>query len=310
MVNLRYHIVSLVGVFLALGIGVIMGTTVIDRAIVDTLNSRVDRVERAANQARDENRELSTRLDVMDDFADQARDQLLRNRLEGVPVLVVAVQGIDRKPVDDLRQSLVTAEANVEGTVWFTTKMRLDDEADARALASALQVTPDQPEVLRRQLLNRLAAALLGNTASGSPLAALRDAGFIGYDAPEPTPTSATVGISAVPLPNSRVVLVSGAGAEISDDDLALPFAQALAQANARLVAAESGQDGPGGRGVFVGRLRTGEEAAARLSTVDNLESPVGQAATVLAVEDLAGPKTGHFGVGPGSQRLLPAAQA
>ena len=37
MINLRYHVVSLVAVFLALGVGVLMGSTVIDRVTVDQL---------------------------------------------------------------------------------------------------------------------------------------------------------------------------------------------------------------------------------------------------------------------------------
>ena len=44
MLNLRYHVVSLVAVFLALGIGVIMGATVIDRVTVDQLRNRLDSV--------------------------------------------------------------------------------------------------------------------------------------------------------------------------------------------------------------------------------------------------------------------------
>jgi hypothetical protein len=58
-----------------------------------------------------------------------------------------------------------------------------------------------------------------------------------------------------------------------------------------------------------VGPLRENKDAASRLSTVDDLESPMGQAATVLALADLGASRTGHFGVGPGAQRLLPPAQ-
>jgi hypothetical protein len=107
-----------------------------------------------------------------------------------------------------------------------------------------------------------------------------------------------------------RVVLVSGAGAGVSDDVVAVPLAKDLAQSPVRLVAAEAGQDSPGGRGVFVGLLRKDGTVAPRISTVDDLESPMGQAATVLALEELAGPRTGHFGVGPGADRLLPSAQS
>ena len=43
MINFRFHIVSLIAVFLALALGVVMGSTVIDRAIVDGLHDRIDR---------------------------------------------------------------------------------------------------------------------------------------------------------------------------------------------------------------------------------------------------------------------------
>jgi len=92
----------------------------------------------------------------------------------------------------------------------------------------------------------------------------------------------------------------------VGDDVVAVPLVQAYAQASGRVVAAESGVDSEGGRAVFVGLLR-GDVSSVRLSTVDNLESPMGQTAAVLALEDLGVPRYGHFGVGPGAQRILPA---
>ena len=46
MINFRYHIVSLIAVFLALAIGVIMGSAVIDRAIVNRLEDQQTSLER------------------------------------------------------------------------------------------------------------------------------------------------------------------------------------------------------------------------------------------------------------------------
>jgi len=308
MVNLRYHVVSLIAVFLALTVGIVMGSTVVDRVTVDALNERVSSVSKSVSNAEAENRRLGDQLGTVRDFADQARDHLARGRLKDVPVLVVAVAGVDRKPVDGLRQALVESEATLAGTLWFTGKMRLANDADRRQLATTLNLADDQPEVVRAQALARIADALSGSPDSSSTLAGLTTAGFVTYEAP---PGQATSTVAAgVALPESvRVVLVSGAGAGVGDDQVAVPLAQDLGQADGRLVAAEAGQDTPGGRGVFVGLLRNDDALAARVSTVDDLESPMGQAAVVLALEDLAVPRTGHFGVGPGAQRLLPAGQ-
>ena len=62
MLNLRYHVVSLVAVFLALGIGVIMGATVIDRVTVDQLRNRLDSVESSVRQTRRDNDRLAAQL--------------------------------------------------------------------------------------------------------------------------------------------------------------------------------------------------------------------------------------------------------
>ena len=315
MINLRYHIVSLVAVFLALGMGIVMGTTVIDRVTVDALNGRLDDVQGAVNDMRAENRRLADQVKIGRDFADQTRDHLVERQLRGVPVLVVAVSGVDRKPVDALRQALITAQATVEGTVWFNPKMRLDADGDARALATALNVpvpqvlTPTGRESLRSAALARIVAPRERGAGEGGALAALTSAGFVGYEAPTPSTSGTAVpSLASIPVPGTRYVVVSGAGAEVADDLVANPFIQTLAQSPGRLVAAEAGVETPGGRGVFVGLLRGDAALGTRLSTVDNLESPMGQAAAVLALRDLGVPRFGHFGVGPGAERLVPAA--
>jgi len=319
MINLRYHIVSLVAVFLALGLGIVMGSTVIDRVTVDALNNNLDDVRRSVGTIRDENNRLDSQVKQGQAFAETTRDLLLKGHLRNIPVMVVAISGVDRRPVDDVRQALVGAQATLEGTVWFTAKMRLTSDNDTRALATALDLPVDRPEVVRKQALAKVAAGRdASTTAADSPLAALQSAGFVTYESPPPpTSTSTTTGAQAsttatvpsslgsLPLPNTRYLVVSGAGAEVGDDAVAVPLVQAYAQASGRVVAAESGVDTDGGRAVFVGLLR-GDTGASRLSTVDNLESPMGQTAAVLALEDLGVPRFGHYGVGRGAQRILP----
>ena len=309
MINLRYHIVSLVAVFLALGLGIVMGSTVIDRVTVDALNDNLDDVRRSVGAIREENRKLGDQIKQGQDFAETTRDQLLRGHLRNVPVMVVAIAGIDRRPVDELRRALAGAQATMQGTIWFTAKMRLASDGDVRALAGALDLPVDRPEVVRRQALARVASARESASADASPLAALQSAGFLTYEGPSPpasTTTSSTpLALASLPLPNTRYLVISGAGAEVGDDVVAVPLSQAYAQASGRVVAAESGVDTDGGRAVFVGLLR-GDVLSTRLSTVDNIESPMGQTAAVLALEDLGVPRYGHYGVGPGAQRILP----
>ncbi|MGH9280821.1 MAG: copper transporter [Acidimicrobiales bacterium] len=314
MINLRYHIVSLVAVFLALTLGIIMGSTVIDRAIVDGLRDRVDSVSRRADRTDGENRNLRSQVELLNGFADEARDHLVRNRLRGVPVLVVTVQGVDRKPVEGLREALAVAQAVPAGTLLLTNKLRLDNDGDVRALASAINATQATADGVRRQALTRLAGALDGSNGEANLIPSLAAAGFVGYEPPAPASTTTTLGLSSFPVAGLRFAMVSGAGAEAGDDRVGVPFTQALVAqatqqglATSRVVAAESGQDAPGGRAAFVGPLRSDGSLSAKLATVDDLESPMGQAAAVLALADLTDARAGHYGVGPGAQRLLPS---
>jgi hypothetical protein len=335
VINLRYHVVSLVAVFLALGLGIVMGSTVIDRVTVDALNNNLKNVRSDVNSTREENRRLAEQVREGQDFADQSLVQVLRDQLPGVPVLVVAVSGIDRRPVETLRQSLQSAGASLQGTLWVTSKMRLDNEGETRALATALAsaapatttttaagtaatsiapgststtVDPDDSAgAVRQQALDRL-------LTEPATLAAMVSAGFLGYEPPPGLPGAETSapspGLGVVPVDGTRFVVVSGAGAEVGDDLLAVPLAQALATGGGQAVGAEAGQDSDGGRGVFVGLLRRDATVNGKVSTVDNLESPMGQAAVVLALDELGEARVGHFGVGPGAQRLLPAPPA
>ncbi|HEX2700176.1 MAG TPA: copper transporter [Acidimicrobiales bacterium] len=305
MINFRFHLVSLTAIFLALGIGIAVGATVVDRATVDFLETRLKGVEARLDTTDSRNDKLAAELNRWSAFADQASDESVAGRLEGVPVLLFAVQGMDRRPVDELRRSLVAARAAFQGTVWFTSKLKLEKDEDAVALAELLDVAPRGGEPVRRSMINLLSAELAGQTSSGL-LAKLRDAAFV-----EIEPATDGVDPAAAPVAGMRFVVASDAGAEVANSALALPFAGQLAgTARARVLAVEAGRDAdgprPGVRAVFVGPLRADNQVSPLLSTVDDLEDFRGRFAAVYALRDLGESKVGHYGVGPGAARLVP----
>jgi hypothetical protein len=52
MITFRFYLISVVSFFLALIVGIVMGTTVIDRAVVDGLQSRINKVAENADKRR------------------------------------------------------------------------------------------------------------------------------------------------------------------------------------------------------------------------------------------------------------------
>lgn len=307
MVSFRFHLVSLIGMFLALGIGIAVGATVVDQATVDYLERQVREVGERADRTNAQNDQLAQDLARWEKFAEEAGDELIDGRLAGRDVVVVAVQGIERAPVDRLRRSIEAAGGRLQATVWFTSKVRLDQPAQVSALSELMGVSPASADLVRRNLVDRLASEWARSDGAGS-LSALRDDGFVEVEL-EP---GSSVALASVPLPGTRFVVVGGHRAEVPDEQLARPLAVALSrQAPTRVLAAESvkpaAERTPAEHGAFVGPLRADDEVSKRLSTVDNLESYRGRVAAILALADL-GPegKVGHFGVGPRASRLVP----
>ena len=311
MINLRYHIVSIVAVFLALAVGVVMGSTVIARSELDLLQNRQDDLEGRNKDVSRDNAALKKENDELRKFQDEAEGPLLAGDLQGVPVVLVGIRGIEQEPAGTLRGQLANAGAQAQGTIWLTRKFRLDSEADVQALAAALGVAATGAEETRVQALGVLARAIGGAATGPGSLTALRDAGFVEIEPPAASVVSTTSTApgqpsALAPVAGSRVVVMSGAGAEVSDNDLAIPLVRAFALIKDGVVAVEAGTDEPGGREVFVGPLRRDRQTTPRVSTVDDLEAFAGRAAVVVLLRQPANAPAGHFGVGPQAQRELP----
>ncbi|HUF31856.1 MAG TPA: copper transporter [Acidimicrobiales bacterium] len=349
MLSFRYHVVSLVAVFLALSIGVIVGTTVIDRALVDRLEDQQRILRDDIDDARDTNRALSDEMDELrersDRLASEGGERLVAGTLDDVPVLVIAVRGLEGEVHDDLMELVGAAGADVRGTVWLSARFALDDADDATAIAGVLGERAELPRgVLRNLAVIRLAAELRGAAAEeevtgeggDEDTAVDADAGA-GEEGPPPGGSLldelVATGFAEIDLgaevaadealvrPGTRVVVLSGVAAMVDDEVLGRRLALELvvtgrAEPPMGVVAVEPAaptpeEDEPDDEveegEAFVEGLRAAGNLATRLSTVDNLDEFSGRLATILALEDLGLGVTGHYGTRPDATRLFPA---
>jgi hypothetical protein len=333
VINFRYHLVSLVAVFLALGIGVIMGTAVIDSAVVDRLEAQQQGLEAQISDVRTENDELRTQLrdlrEASEQLAAEGSERLLDGALRGQPVLVVGVRGVEAEGLRDLESIIQTADAQYQGTIWLTDRFALDDDDERRDLAGVLGFTSDTGAAsLRSAAISRLSLLLRrqapveedpdpsegaeeaeeGVQEQADLVVALREAGFVDVEGLD-------TGSSPQLRPGTRVVVLSGSGAAVDDRDLALPLIRSLVREIAGLPPAgvlaveatpAAGED-EGEAASWLSAIRADDQLATRVSTVDNIEEFAGRLAAVLAVQELGVPRYGHYGRGEGAQRLLPA---
>lgn len=163
MINLRYHIVSITAVFLALGIGLVFGSSFIDAATVEGLRDNLEAIEGQNDALRDENTHLRQQIDAFEDDQDaltQELAQLVDGRLAGVPVVVLTVEGVDPDTVQSTADAIAAAGADLGGVLRLTERLALDDDAEVTDLADVLQLGVDDPARLRASLARRLGTEL------------------------------------------------------------------------------------------------------------------------------------------------------
>lgn len=98
MIDIRYHLAAIVGIFFALGLGMLMGAQLADDGtIVKEYERLIGQIEASVERVRADNRRLGEqllalegRLDAERAFADEALAYLVAGRLGGVPVDIVA----------------------------------------------------------------------------------------------------------------------------------------------------------------------------------------------------------------------------
>jgi hypothetical protein len=320
VINFRFHLVSLVAVFLALGVGIIVGSTVIDQATVQGLERNVESLRDQRTDARNQRDEALAALARWQEFDGELPAELLAGRLADVPVLVLSVDGVDTEVVERLHQWLVSAGADDRGTITLTAKLAVATDDDRRALASILDTGPARRETVQRATLDAIAAALnppvdepptaappptAGSTTvppSGTQvLGRLRDAGFLTFDAPE----ARELPLSAAPRTGLRVALVSASDVALDNTDVAVPLAGLLAEQPGLSLVAVDATPVDVGDPAFAALVQADGDLRRRVSTVDDITEGYGQIALVLALEDLAGGVVGHYGVA--ADQLLPA---
>lgn len=304
MLTFRYHLVTLVAVFLALAIGVVVGSTFVGPAVVESLQNQVEDVSRTLDQRKAANDRLTQQNAELNEALTEASPYAVDGRLEGRSVVVVADRGVSENVLGDTDTLLQQAGATAPGTIWLEPSFALEGDADRAALAEALGVEVADATTMQRKAWRRVLQDLAAGAPADGATAALIDAGFLDFQA---------VGEGADQLSDLadeqfQVLLVSGPDSDLRSTERLAAMVDVLVDRGQPGVLAEDYQklDGGADRGTVAAIVRDDVTRAAALSTVDNLEARAGQLAAVLAESDAGRGVYGHYGTGPGAQSLLP----
>jgi hypothetical protein len=311
LINFRFHLISLIAVFLALAVGVVMGYAVLGQPTVDTLQHRIDTVEARANKIKGENAKLRTENGRLSDSMKAVGTYAVTNRLENSNVVPVAVRGVNEERVVDTVRLARGAGATVPGVIWLESKWGLDDPGDVSELATIV----GSQSTSRSSVRDAAARALATRLSSGPPaggradlLADLADAKFVSLQAVDnirfdPTTFDGRTSARSVPM------LIGGTDAAISASRSTVPLARALVNLSFPVVVADAWREVEGGpgRGAGLDEILGDEQLASAVATLDDLDVPDGPLTAVLVLGDRIGQGViKHYGFGAGADQPVP----
>lgn len=304
MIDFRYHLVSIIAVFLALAVGLVVGSTALSGQALKALQAaQRGALSRIATLEHDKSG-LVNQVSADGAFAQAASPRLLPGLLAGQKVVEVVAPGHDTAVTSGVTTALQQAGATVTGQVmlqpaFLATDGHTEDQLTQLAQSLAGKAGVTLPTESSSQVAGQQAAAQVlaaGLLTDGSTGAASADSASI-----------------LSPLSQGGFVSIAGGGTTLSPASLAVLVApggsppqtgsQVLAAVAVALRNAGSGTvmvagAVSAGPGTVIGN----EANTGQVSTVDNADTEVGQIMTVQALRRLLeGKPPGQYGISSGA---------
>jgi hypothetical protein len=301
VISFRYHLVSVIAIFLAIALGVVVGTSALNGAVVGDLRRQVSDLKSSDSAAADQARALQARAGNGDLLAQTFGARIVGSALAKVPVVLLGAPGAT-KPMKDAIASEITAAG---GTVAARLQLSNDflDPQRANDIKS-LATSPSRPSGVQLPVTDdagTLAGALLGfvllghgqSTDLAQVLASFNTLNMLKTESGNPGSGKALVLVA----PGSRAAGDRGAA-------ILQSFATEVALIGGPMVVAGDQQSATAA-GLIAG-LRGNDAAKKALSTVDDAGSALGNLTVALTVADALAGRKGSYGVAAGADALLP----
>jgi hypothetical protein len=313
VIDFRYHLVSIIAVFFALAVGIVLGAGPlgerVDEDLPEQLNSMRERNEDLQNQLL----AFSSAQEYQQEFIDSVAGELVGEQLSGQDVLVVTLPDADGEIIGTVRDMIDRADANVTGTIavenlWTDVESDAALDALAAELVSSGTVLPEDADgyergaaVFASAVTTSVTSADLANgSANGlgdelldpairsvdeTALAGFEEAGFVSVEGE---------------LNGKATLAVVVAGDPGGDDmtrraEIMAALAAALDDSSRGTVA--TGTPASAGAEGVLGAIRADGEISEAVSTVDSAELTTGRIAVVYALVEQNDGGVGQYGL-------------
>jgi hypothetical protein len=314
MIDFRYHLVSIVAVFLALAIGIVLGSTELRGKVVNALQSTSNSLSSELNAAQHARDSYAAQVAADQTFAATNEQALLKRLLAGERVELITEPGFQDSVVAGIEKAAHYADATITGTIALQSKFNDTTGATESALNSlnsnltpsgtTLTTGSNQQTVNQQQAVQLMAMATVTKSSASSTLSSAQDvlsgyaqAGFISV-AGQPQ-DGATMAIIVTPQ------TAPTDGSSDPANQVLVAVAQEFASASAGTVVA--GNVSGAGSGSAMSVLRS-SSVSGQVSSIDNADTTVGQIVAIQALaRQVQGGKPEAYGVESGASTAGPS---
>ncbi|WNB86795.1 copper transporter [Cellulomonas sp. ATA003] len=314
MIDFRYHIVSLISVFLALAVGIVLGAGPLRETIGDTLTGQVESLREEMEVLRSDLAAAQSVVDRQSVFLDESAPQLVGGTLTDRRVAVVTLGTVDDDARAAVEEQLLTAGATISARVqvtdqWTDPALREFRGALAGSVVTYLDPAPAADAGAEVELAQALAQGLTGAdpadpNALSEPaelilqLLASDESDLITVAEPITAPADAVVLLAGEPEPLSDDATEAGEQSEAQDAVVAAHLAVvSAAQERSEGALLAGGVATPGD---LVTTVLADADLAADIATVTGFRGVTGQLSVPLGLNARIGGQVGHYGFGDG----------
>ncbi len=313
MIDFRYHLVSLVSVFLALAVGIVLGAGPLKEPIGESLQSQVDALRTDRDDLRTQLEAAGGNIEKQNEFVSAAAPELIGGTLNDTQISVITGPEANAEQVEQVTNRIQEAGGQIAGDVAFVVDtLTVDGSGDF--LTTLRGIVPGLPADDATALRSALVIALTGRAsmitegqerddaeAKATDLYnAFIDAGRLRSDTDHHTTELFVI----IDDENSQLADETQPSPEATGDkatrEVITDFVNALtAESKAVVVAGDAGSAQNG----LVNVLRTEKS---RASTVDGLGLGAGPIITVRAIAAANNGTHGHWGFASDAEAVLP----
>jgi copper transport outer membrane protein MctB len=310
MISLRQHALSLAAVFLALAVGVVLGSGFLSDTLLSSLRDEKRDLYTQINGLNDQKNAMNEKLAAANNFDNQLAGRMVHDALGGKTVVMFRTPDARDDDVAAIAKFVGQAGGTVAGTVSLTQEFVDANSAEKLRTVVNSSILPAGQQLSTKlvdqgsQAGDLLGIALLINANPATPpiddaqrdtvLASLRDTGFITYQPAEHLGAA-----------NAALIVTGGALPQDAGNQgvSVARFSAALAPHGSGALLAGRDGSATGGAAVAVARADAGMTSA--ISTVDDIDTAPGRITSVLGLHDLInGGHIGQYGTGHGATSI------